>query len=181
MFWVLTKVQKDCVLWCCRTGLWRATMQTAERHSRGYWQPFRKPSSGALAYLSFTSPFNPGAAGSSLAHPEVEVPIRSQSGGRFEFRILACRSGANQPPDLLPLTREEPPPLTIEMPYRIILATSGFRVSTSCCETLTKAGEGRVRSANVIPTPPVEQKTCSTPVTRTVTIMLPVGPRNRTR
>jgi chromosome partitioning protein len=66
--------------------------------------------------------------------------------------------------------------------YRIIAATSGFRVSTSPCETSTKAGEGRVRSANAIPAPSsLEQKTCSTSLTRTVTMMLPAGPRNRTR
>ena len=64
--------------------------------------------------------------------------------------------------------------------YRIIAATSRFRLSTSCWDTTVKAGDESVRSANAI-APPWLQNTCSTSFTRTVTMMFPVAPRNRTR
>ena len=74
-----------------------------------------------------------------------------------------------------PRAGKRPTAPLIELRYRIITATSGFRISTSCWDTVTKVGDGCVRSANAI-APPWLQNTCSTSFTRTVTTRLPAAP-----
>ena len=74
-------------------------------------------------------------------------------------------------------------PTTRPIAYRIMALTSGFKVWISGRLTTSKTGEGTVRSAKAIAAPPsLVQKTCSTSLTRTVTMMFPVpAERNRTR
>jgi hypothetical protein len=127
---------------------------------------------GAVAHR--TSRARPDAAGLSATRLRDATDLLNRYVSQHRIagscgRPQACR----------PLTRRGNAHLSRR--YRIIAATSGFSVSTSCGDTLTKIGDGEVRSANVIAPFPLEQKTCSTPPTRTVTMMFSAGPRNRTR